>query len=70
MNFTRATCVKGKALPVLMLFRNCKDDSRRIYVSEHLTLHDSSSIFREANRMKNEPVFESFHQKGRCFVEW
>jgi hypothetical protein len=33
-----------------MLFRLCKDDNRRIYVSEHLTLQDST-ISREAKRM-------------------
>jgi hypothetical protein len=69
MSSTRVLCVKGKALPVSMFFRHCKDDSRRIYVSEHLTLHDST-IFREARRLKNELVFESFHQKGCCFIEW
>jgi hypothetical protein len=43
-------CVKGKALIVSMLLRLCKDNNRRIYVSEHLALHDST-IFREAKRL-------------------
>jgi hypothetical protein len=57
-------CVKGKALTVSMLFRLCEDDNRRIYVSEHLTLHDST-IFREAKRLKRMNLFSRvFTRKG------
>jgi hypothetical protein len=57
-------CVKGKALTVLTLFRHCKDDNRRIYVSDHLTLHDSS-IFRKARRLKKMSLFSrAFTRKG------
>jgi hypothetical protein len=56
--------VKGKALTVSMLFRLCEDDNRRIYVSEHLTLHDST-IFREAKRLKRMNLFlRVFTRKG------
>jgi hypothetical protein len=57
-------CVKGKALTVSMLFRHCKDDNRRIYVSEHLTLHDST-ISREAKRLRRMNLFSRvFTRKG------
>jgi hypothetical protein len=49
-------CVKRKSLTVTMLFRLYEDDNRRIYVSEHLTLHDST-IFREAKRLKRMNLF-------------
>jgi hypothetical protein len=57
-------CVKRKALTVSTLFRLCVDDNRRIYVSEHLTLHDST-IFREAKRLKRINLFSRvFTRKG------
>jgi hypothetical protein len=49
-------CVKRKALTVSMLYRLFEDDNRRIYVSEPLTLHDST-IFREAKRLKRMNLF-------------
>jgi hypothetical protein len=49
-------CVKGKALTVSTLYGHCKDDDRRIYVSEHLTLHDNT-IFKEARRLKRINLF-------------
>jgi hypothetical protein len=57
-------CVKGKALTISMLFRLCEGDNRRIYVSEHFTLHDST-IFREAKRLKRMNMFSRvFTRKG------
>jgi hypothetical protein len=53
-------CVKAKVLTVSTLFRHCKDDNRRIYVSEHHTLH----LQRSEEAEENEPVFESFTRKG------
>jgi hypothetical protein len=49
-------CVTRKALQVSTLFRHCKDDNRRIYVSKHLTLHDHT-IFKEAKRLKRKNLF-------------
>jgi hypothetical protein len=48
-------CVKGKALTVSMLFRHCKDDNRRIYVSEHFILHDKYHLQRSKEAEENEP---------------
>jgi hypothetical protein len=57
-------CVKGKALTFSTLIRHCKDDNRRIYVSEQLTLHDST-IFREERRLKRINLFSRvFTKKG------
>jgi hypothetical protein len=57
-------CVKGKALTVSMLFRLSKDDNRRIYMREHLTLHDNT-IFKEARRLKRMNLFSRvFTRKG------
>jgi hypothetical protein len=51
-------------LTVSMLFRLCEDDNRRIYVSEHLKLQDST-IFREAKRLKRMNLFSRvFTRKG------
>jgi hypothetical protein len=47
-----------------MLFRLCEDDNRGIYVSEHLTLQDST-ILREAKRLKRMNLFSRvFTRKG------
>jgi hypothetical protein len=44
------------------------DNNRRIYVSEHLTLHDST-IFREANGLKRMNLFSRvFTRKGVVVV--
>jgi hypothetical protein len=57
-------CVEGKALKVSTLFRHSKYDNRRIYVSKHLTLHDST-IFRETRRLKRmNPFSRVFTRKG------
>jgi hypothetical protein len=61
-------CVKGKALTVSMLFRLCKNDNRRIYLSEHLTLHDSA-IFREGKRLKRMTRFREFSPE-RALCRW
>jgi hypothetical protein len=56
--------VKGKALTVSTLFRHCKEDNRRIYVYEHLTLHDIT-IFRETKGLKRMNLFSRvFTRKG------
>jgi hypothetical protein len=57
-------CIKGKTLPISTLFRHCKDLNRGIYVSEHLTLHNST-IFRKARTLKRMNLFlRDFTRKG------
>jgi hypothetical protein len=57
-----------KVLTVSTLFRHCEDDNRRIYVTEHLTLHDNT-IFKEARRLKRMNLFSRvFTRKGVVLV--